>query len=150
MGDMDSNATNSTGNVRVGGYRSLIPRIRQSPMIQTKRPQSGGRRQLQDESLRLGLKMVSLQDGNIAFHRAAASGNSEEVRKVLAEKKYDLDALDEYGFTALHYAAQYNKVFIVNMLIDCGARVAVVGIDGSTPLHLAARWAIPYLYNALT
>lgn len=139
MGDMDSNATNSTVNVRVGGRRSLISRIRQSPMVQTKRPQSGGRLQLQDESVRLGLKMVSLQDGNIAFHRAAASGNSEEVRKVLAEKKYDLDALDEYGFTALHYAAQYNKVFIVNMLIDCGARVAVVGIDGSTPLHLAAR-----------
>jgi len=108
-------------------------------MIQTKRPQSGGRLQLQDESLQLGLKMVPLQDGNIAFHRAAASGNSEEVRKVLAEKKYDLDALDEYGFTALHYAARYNKVFIVNMLLDFGARVAVVGIDGSTPLHLAAR-----------
>ena len=139
MSDLDSNATNSTANVRAGGYRGLISRIRQSPMVQTKRPQSGGRLQLQDESLRLGLKMVPLQDGNIAFHRAAASGNSEEVRKVLAEKKYDLDALDEYGFTALHYAAQYNKVFIVNMLLDFGARVAVVGIDGSTPLHLAAR-----------
>ena len=137
IADTDSNTTSS--RVNVGGYRSLISRIRQSPMIQTKRPQSGGRLQLQDESLRLGLRMVSLQDGNIAFHRAAASGNSEEVRKVLAEKKYDLDALDEYGFTALHYAAQYNKVFIVNMLLDFGARVAVVGIDGSTPLHLAAR-----------
>ena len=139
MADTDSNATSSTVNVRVGGYRSLISRIRQSPMSQAKRPQSGGRLQLQDESLRLGLKMVPLRDGNIAFHRAAASGNSEEVRKVLAEKKYDLDALDEYGFTALHYAAQYNKVFIVNMLLDFGARVAVVSIDGSTPLHLAAR-----------
>ena len=137
IADKDSNTTSS--RVNVGGYRSLISRIRQSPMIQTKRPQSGGRLQLQDESLRLGLRMVSLQDGNIAFHRAAASGNSEEVRKVLAEKKYDLDALDEYGFTALHYASQHNKVFIVNMLLDFGASVTVVGIDGSTPLHLAAR-----------
>ena len=137
MGDTDSNRANS--RINVGEYRSLITRVRHSPMVQTKRPQSGGRLQLQDDSIRLGLKMVSLQDANVAFHRAAANGNTEDVRKFLSEKKYDLDALDEYGFTALHYAAQYNKVFIVNMLLDFGAKVAVIGVDGSTPLHLAAR-----------
>lgn len=135
-GDMsDTESNRASSKVNLGEYRSLITRVRRSPMVQTKRPQSG----LHDESVRFGMKMVSLQEANVAFHRAAASGNGEEVRKILSEKKYDLDALDEYGFTALHYAAQYNKVFIVNMLLDFGAKVAVVGIDGSSPLHLAAR-----------
>ena len=137
MSDTDSNRTNS--RINVGEYRSLITRPRRSPMVQAKRPQSGGRLQLQDESVRLGMKMVPLQDANVAFHRAAASGNAEEVRKILSMKKHDLDAFDEYGFTALHYAAKYNKVFTVNMLLDFGAKVAVIGVDGSTPLHLAAR-----------
>ena len=54
--------------------------------------------------------MVSLTDANIAFHRSAARGNTEEVRKFLSEKKEAVDALDEHGFTALHYAAQHNQV----------------------------------------
>lgn len=150
-GDMSDTDSHKAGSrVNLGEYRSLISRVRHSPMVQTKRAQSGGRLQLQDESVRLGMKMVSLQDGNVAFHRAAASGNAEEVRKFVSGKKYDLDALDEYGFTALHYAAQYNKVFIVNMLLDLGAKVAVVGADGSTPLHLAARWVILDCYNLQT
>lgn len=139
-GDSESNGTNSTANV--GEYRSLITRFRRSPMVQTKRPQSAGtgsRSQLQDDSVRVGMKMVPLQDVNVALHRAAARGNTEEVRKFLSEKKFALDALDEHGFTALHYAAQNNKVFIVNMLLDFGAKIAVTGVDGSTPLHLAAR-----------
>ncbi|KAJ7385775.1 hypothetical protein OS493_013809 [Desmophyllum pertusum] len=64
-------------------------------------------------------------------------GRSAEVS---VREKDDLDTFDEYGFTALHYAAQYNKVFVVNMLLDFGAKVAVAGVDGSTPLHLAARF----------
>ena len=139
-GDTESNDTNSRRNV--GGYRSLITRFRQSPMVQPKKPHSlaGSRPQLQDDSVRLvGMKMVSLTDANIAFHRSAARGNTEEVRKFLSEKKEAVDALDEHGFTALHYAAQHNQVFIVNMLLDFGAQVAVTAMDGSTPLHLAAR-----------
>lgn len=139
-GDISDTESNSRTNskVNLGEYRSQITRFRNSPMV-AKRPQSGGRLKLVDESVRFGMKMVSLQDTNVAFHRAAASGNTEEVRKFLSEKKDDLDTFDEYGFTALHYAAQYNKVFVVNMLLDFGAKVAVAGVDGSTPLHLAAR-----------
>lgn len=143
-GDMSDTDSRTGSRVNVAEYRStrtslITPRFRRSPMIQAKRPHSGGRLQLQDESVRFGMKMISLQDRNVAFHRAVAYGNSEDVRKFLSEKKYDVDALDEYGFTALHYAAQYNKVFILNMLLDFGADVAVTGVDGSTPLHLAAR-----------
>ena len=141
-GDSESNGTNST--VTVGGYRSLVTRLRNSPMLQkkTNSPQlgTGSRPQLRDESIREGfIKLGPLQDANVPFHRAAARGNTEDVRKFLSEKKYAVDALDEHGFTALHYAAQNNQVFIINMLLDFGARIAVSAADGSTPLHVAAR-----------
>lgn len=140
-GDSDSNATNSTATV--GGYRSLVTRLRNSPMLprKTNSPQlgTGSRPQLRDESMRVGFKLWPLQDANVPFHRAAARGNTEDVRKFLSEKKYAVDALDEHGFTALHYAAQNNQVFIINMLLDFDARIAITAADGSTPLHLAAR-----------
>ena len=140
-GDTESNGTNSRLNV--GEYSSLVTRFKQSPMVQPKKPHSltGSKPQLHDDSVRLvGMKMVSLTDANVAFHRAAARGNTEEVRRFLSEKRDAVDALDEHGFTALHYAAQHNQVFVVDMLLDFGAKVAVyTGIDGSTPLHLAAR-----------
>lgn len=138
---VDSESNGSSSRPRVGEYRSLITRFRRSPMVQTKGTHSpaSSRANLQDDSIRVGMKMVPLQDANVAFHRAAARGNTEEVRKFVSEKKYPLDALDEHGFTALHYAAQHNQVFIVNMLLDFGTQVAVTSVDGSTPLHLAAR-----------
>ena len=140
-GDTESNGTDSTANM--SEYRSLVTRFRNSPMVpkKTNSPQlgTGSRPQLRDESFRFGIKMGPLQDANIPFHRAAARGNTEDVRRFLSERKYDVDALDERGFTALHYAAQNNRVFIINMLIDFGAKVGVTGVDGSTPLHLAAR-----------
>ena len=138
-GDMSDTDSHANSRVNLGEYRSLVKRFRHSPMVQPKRPHSGGRLILQDESIRMGMKMVPLQDRNVAFHRAVAHGNSEDVRKILSQKKYDVNSFDEYGFTALHYAAQYNKVFILNMLLDFGAEVSVTGVDGSTALHLAAR-----------
>lgn len=138
-GDMSDTDSHTNSRVNLGEYRSLSTRFRRSPMVQQKRPHSGGRLQLHDESVRMGMKMVPLQDRNVAFHRAVAHGNSEYVRKILSEKKHDVDAFDEYGFIALHYAAQHNKVFILNMLLDFGAEASVTGADGSTALHLAAR-----------
>ena len=139
--DTESNRTNS--RINFDEYRSLFTRVRRSPMVQQKRPPSGGKLQLMDDSLRenrgAGIKMASLHENNVAFHRAAANGNIEEVRKFLSRENFVPDALDEYGFTALHYAVQHNKVSIANILLDFGAKVEVRGIDGSTPLHLAAR-----------
>ena len=139
--DIESNGTNSMANV--GEYRSLMTKFRSSPITQVKSnsPQVGigSRPQLRDDSFRYGMKMGPLQDANIPYHRAAMRGNTDDVRRFLAEKTYAVDALDEHGFTALHYAAQNNHVFIVNMLLDFGANLNVTGVDGSTPLHLTAR-----------
>jgi len=140
--DIESNGTNSMANV--GEYRSLMTKFRSSPITQVKTnsPQVGigSRPQLRDDSFRYGMKMGPLQDANIPYHRAAMRGNTDDVRRFLAEKTYAVDALDEHGFTALHYAAQNNHFFLVNMLLDFGANLNVTGVDGSTPLHLTARF----------
>ena len=129
--------------VNVNEYRGLMTQFRNSPIAQrkTNSPQVGtnSRAQLRDDSLRFGMKMGPLQDANVPYHRAALRGNTDDVRRFLSEKKYAVDALDEHGFTALHYAAQNNHVFIINMLLDFGAKLNVTGVDGSTPIHLAAR-----------
>lgn len=130
--------------VNVNEYRGLMTQFRNSPIAQrkTNSPQVGtnSRAQLRDDSLRFGMKMGPLQDANVPYHRAALRGNTDDVRRFLSEKKYAVDALDEHGFTALHYAAQNNHVFIINMLLDFGAKLNVTGVDGSTPIHLAARF----------
>jgi len=49
----------------------------------------------------------------------------------------DVEARDSYGQTALHWAAKYESVKIVQLLLDAGANVDVQDDDGETPLQAA-------------
>ena len=53
------------------------------------------------------------------------------------------DAWDNYGNTALHYAAQQIKSDVLLMLLDRGASIDAQNDIGNTPLHLAAQWNKP-------
>ena len=44
------------------------------------------------------------------------------------------------GWTALHWAAYYNRLKIVKILIDAGADVNIQNEEEDTPLHIATRW----------
>ena len=60
-----------------------------------------------------------------------------EAAKLALERAADVNAVDDYGNTALHYAA-YNRVdAVVEFLVDRGARLAAKNKFGETPLWLA-------------
>jgi uncharacterized protein len=70
---------------------------------------------------------------------AARSGDHDAVRSLL-QKGADVNAAQNDGMTALHWAAQRGDVEMAEMLIYAGARPdAVTRIGQYTPLHVAAR-----------
>lgn len=67
---------------------------------------------------------------------AAYSGKLPQVRALLAQGAA-VDAQDEYGYTALHWAAQAGWPLTTKALIDAGASVDARDASGRTPLLLA-------------
>ena len=50
-----------------------------------------------------------------------------------------LNTLDESKVGVLHYAARYEQIEMVKVVVFWGADVNIRGDDGLTPLHFAAR-----------
>ena len=69
---------------------------------------------------------------------ASATGDFVSARLAL-EAGANPNALDEYGASSLHLAAQGGYNEIINLLINSQANVNLLNKDGWTPLHFAAR-----------
>lgn len=71
------------------------------------------------------------------LHKAARSGNSTAVSRLLAGGAAALDARDETDKlrTPLHVAAHHHQTAVVRLLLDRGAVVDARDIDGWKPLH---------------
>ena len=80
------------------------------------------------ESLRRPIAELRLADPDIA------------VLGEFAERALSPTAVDENGWTDLHYVALLNRPDLVEALLDTGADVSAKGSDGWTPLHLAVWW----------
>jgi ankyrin repeat protein/GTPase SAR1 family protein len=73
------------------------------------------------------------------LHDAARSGDVDSARKMLKHDRYDVNCIDDDGWTPLHYACAYGHVDMARMLIsEFHADKTVYSSDGSTPLHVAA------------
>ena len=74
-----------------------------------------------------------------ALHVAAQSGALPAAHLLLGVRETDavLDAQDEYGMTALHYAARLLHAGMVEALLDAGAAPNLVDEDDQTPASLA-------------
>ena len=71
------------------------------------------------------------------IHNAALKGDMEAVERQL-KLGVGVNALDEYGNTALHMAVQQdNDPYMVSTLLRANANINAVRKDGNTPLHLA-------------
>lgn len=69
---------------------------------------------------------------------AIESGKKEKVRRLLADKSCEVDALIDGRQPALHLAMQEEQTEIVRVLLDFGADINSIGYHGWTPLHIAA------------
>lgn len=72
------------------------------------------------------------------FVEAARNGNKEVLKAHLSKKGANINAVDDFGWTALMKAAQSRNIAGVKFLIDCNANVNHVSPDGRFALLLAA------------
>ena len=57
-----------------------------------------------------------------------------------------VNSLDSSKISALHYAARYDHMDIVMLLVESGADLNIVDDDGLTPLHFCAFDDLRYLF----
>jgi ankyrin repeat protein len=62
------------------------------------------------------------------------------VGAALIEMGANVNAMDEYGYTALMSAALYNQKAMCELLISKGAHVNAQRVNGETALMIAAEW----------
>ncbi len=61
------------------------------------------------------------------------------LEQIGSNKRRRVNKLDENNLSALHYAARYNHIEIVKLLIKHQADPGNLGDDKTTPIHFAAR-----------
>ncbi|XP_070189192.1 transient receptor potential cation channel subfamily A member 1 homolog isoform X2 [Littorina saxatilis] len=81
---------------------------------------------------------------NLTLHQCARDGDEYNmkilVRHMGSNIKKKINQYDEDDLTPLHYAARYNFLGVVKLLVENGADVNRRGEDDVTPLHHAARY----------
>ncbi|XP_041463333.1 transient receptor potential cation channel subfamily A member 1 homolog isoform X1 [Lytechinus variegatus] len=86
----------------------------------------------------------SSEDLGVTLHQLARDGDAITLKRLINQisknRRRTLNALDENGISPLHYAARYNHLAVVKMLVDSGADVNVKGEGGMVPLHFACKF----------
>ncbi len=75
-----------------------------------------------------------------SIHDAVKKGDSNSVRAILESDPVQLNALDDYRYTPLDWAATVAEWDIIELLVSKGAEVDNVGWDGGTVLHRACHY----------
>lgn len=85
------------------------------------------------------------------LHRAAAEGNHDEMRRLVAAGGHALTTFDDLGRTPLHYAVEGEHYRTAEWLIQQGAIVNAHNEPtiGETPLSLAVRRDYPDMVELL-
>lgn len=102
----------------------------------------GGKTNIIKSLMKHGVKVSEdtkkLGAGNSAFMFAASSGNINVVRHMLSAEKssgwFDVDAQNEFGFTALILASSRGYLKVVELLIENGAQLNIVDTYGRSAL----------------
>ena len=89
-----------------------------------------------DPSISLQLQLA--RDGDVqAMETLLQQVGSPQSPRVIAK----INTLDENKVGILHYAARYEQLPMVELIVFWGADVNIRGDDGLTPLHFAARYS---------
>ncbi|UCC43738.1 MAG: ankyrin repeat domain-containing protein [Candidatus Zixiibacteriota bacterium] len=84
--------------------------------------------------------LLTLSDGLLAndILEASRSGDLELVQTILDSDKTAIGMSNDRGSTALHIAVANGHIRIVELLLDLGADLEAIDVDGDTPLMRAA------------
>ncbi|XP_062927240.1 ankyrin repeat domain-containing protein 22-like isoform X2 [Mobula hypostoma] len=74
---------------------------------------------------------------------------NETLIKLLLSAKVDVNATDNKGNSALHYACQMKNKSIVSILIKANADVSIANKNGETPLDIATKLKFPKILAVL-
>ena len=83
-----------------------------------------------------GTALANNKAEEVALRKAARTGDQEKVA-ALIEKKVNINAVDENGWTALHHASHHEKLRVAYLLVANGALVDGPDEHAKTPLSLA-------------
>lgn len=89
-----------------------------------------------DDLLDLGADVNRVHGTLLPLHCACMVGDAE-IAAILLQRNALVNAIDGYGRSALHYAAE-RDVDCLELLIESGAELDIVDTNGDTPLHWAA------------
>src|SRR5262245_23807257 len=79
----------------------------------------------------------------------AARNRNTDALRALVNKRVDVNAAQADGTTALHWAAHWNDLEAVNLLLKAGANAKVVNRYGASPLSEAVTAGSPGMIQAL-
>ncbi|XP_030851100.1 transient receptor potential cation channel subfamily A member 1 homolog isoform X3 [Strongylocentrotus purpuratus] len=124
-------------------YRTGSDHNRRSVTMPDYRPAGTGQEEFQPTATVLR-HWESSEDLGVTLHQLARDGDAITLKRlinqIIKRKKKALNALDENGISPLHYAARYNHLPVVKMLVDNGADVNWKGEGGMVPLHFACKY----------
>lgn len=80
---------------------------------------------------------------------AVKLNDNKAVESLLLAKTDDVNAVDETGWTALHYAARNGNLAIANALVNAGANVNARSKSDDSPLHLVCHSGNPQIVALL-
>ena len=89
-------------------------------------------------------------EGQTLLHLAVRAHNVEAIRRLIAEKHADVNAVAAMqGQTALCFAVRGNNIAMVKLLYDAGGDLSIKTVDGTSLLQLAAKGRSPEVLEFL-
>jgi len=97
----------------------------------------------------LGLGLAAASYASSAQIADAVENRDSEALRSLLKQKTDINAIQPDGTTALHWAAHWNDLESVNLLLRAGANPKIANRYGATPLSQAASVGNAQMIEAL-
>ena len=83
---------------------------------------------------------LKMEEGNDCLHIAALNGHLKLCEKLVAEHKFDVNMVDNLGWTVLHHSARNGSYELIEFFIKMGADIHLKTNDGQNCFHIAARF----------
>ena len=80
---------------------------------------------------------MSDKAGRNVLYYAIVEHKTEDAKSLILSGEFDIDAQDDKGYAAIHFASQYKEVDVVKLLLEKGANVKLQDKWGNTALARA-------------